>query len=79
MMYGEHEMYTKLNPLSGQITYTLVPLMMAVNAALDLFRYRPQADHFDAFEVFSDTNWWKFANLIESYGSLTLGSVAFIM
>ena len=67
-----------LDPMSGQITFTLVALSTAVMSALDLFRYRPADTFYVASDAYSTTNWWKYANEIQSYGSLVIGSVAFI-
>lgn len=76
-MEGDVGMMRELDPMSGQITYTLVALGAVVSAAMDLFRYRPST-FYDSYDTVSDTNWWKYANLVGSYAGLTLGSVAFI-
>jgi hypothetical protein len=63
-MKGDDMMDEKFDPMSGQITFTLVALGLATSAALDLFRYRPMDTYYTAFDAFSTTNWWKYSNLL---------------
>ena len=51
-------------PMEGQITYTMVAVFAAVGYALELFKWRSDANFYNdgdtAWE--SKTNWWKLYN-----------------
>merc|ERR1712079_660989 len=43
-------------------------------AGLELFRYRSASTYYDDGNI-SSTNWWKLANLIEGYASLSIAGI----
>jgi len=71
-------LFDEIDPLSGQISFTLVAFATAFSAGLDLFRYRPAASYYDDFDDINDINYWKYANQLGSYSALTIGSAAFV-
>lgn len=79
-MDGPHEM---MNPMEGQITFTMVAVATAVGYALDMFKWRADRNGV-SYYAYGDaawnngTNWWKIYNMIGCYAGLALWSVAAI-
>ena len=71
-------MMDQANPLMGQVTFLLVSALLVTRYSLGLFRYRMDSAYYTPGEALADWNPWKVANLIESYGMLTLGAAAFV-
>ena len=71
---------SKLDPIQGQVAYTLVALTSLAGIALEMFRYRSPADFYTSSDtVYGDsTNWWKLSHLIGGYGGLSFFAVASI-
>jgi len=61
--HGEHEM--EGDPMMGNLTYLMVPLMGAISGALELFRYHDET-HYDNGDVLG-TNIWKYAGEASHY------------
>ena len=76
----EHLAWTDaLNPMQGQITYLTVAAIIAVRAGLSHFRYNAEKDHYKMWKaVSSGTNWFKWANDVQDWTALVIGSIAFI-
>ena len=72
------DMEKMMSPLTGQLTYLVVAGIACTKAGMDLFRYRSDADYYDAGEDPYSWNPWKLANLIEQYTDLSVWGVLFI-
>ena len=67
------------DPMTGQITYTMVAIMSASMIALDMFRYNPSSTYYaewaNAFAA-PGTNYWQYANEAVRYTSLAFWVIA---
>jgi len=60
----------------GNLAFLGVAVMHVVHPALEMFRYRSDADYYVLGDTAWDgTNWWSLYNMIAQYGLLAAGSV----
>ena len=66
-----------MTPMMAQLTFLMIPMISAVTKGLDLFRWRSNENYYSNGDV-TGTNYWKFANLVGDYATLSLWSAAFV-
>ena len=67
------------DPMTGQITYTMVAIMSAAMIALDMFRYNPSSTYFagwDNIAASPGTNYWQYSVEAVRYTSLAFWVIA---
>jgi len=60
--------------MPGNMTFLGMAIETGLMAGLELFRYRSASTYYDDGNI-SSTNWWKLANLIEGYASLSIAGI----
>ena len=58
MMEDGDDKEDMMNPLMGQLAFTLMAVFKTYNASMKLFRYRSASTYYDAGKMGSKTNFW---------------------
>lgn len=67
-----------IDPMAGQVAFTLMAAGVLTNSALEMFRYKSHANAYDVGSVLA-TNWYQYVNVIGQWVGLVFGGVMTIM